>query len=85
LDPEVRMPIYEYECGKCSTRFDFRRGFNDSTEPSCPVCNGEARRLFSPVGIVFKGPGFYVTDSRSDRHGEVGSGGDGEDGSGAEA
>ncbi len=61
------MPIYEYECTKCSHRFEVRMGFNDNGGVSCPQCQGEARRLFSPVPIIFKGSGFYVTDSRRNR------------------
>ncbi len=58
------MPIYEYECEKCSCHFDLRRSFSDSgnEDASCPRCHGKARRLFSPVPIIFKGSGFYVTD-----------------------
>jgi len=59
---EVRMPIYEYECEKCCLRFEERRRFSDDGEASCPQCQGETRRIFSPVPIIFKGPGFYVTD-----------------------
>jgi len=58
------MPIYEYECEKCSLRFDLKKRFSDNGSGFCPQCGGNARRLFSPVAIVFKGPGFYVTDSR---------------------
>ena len=58
------MPIYEYECKKCLHRFEVRRGFNDNGGTSCPQCQGDARRLFSPVPIIFKGSGFYVTDHR---------------------
>jgi len=60
------MPIYEYQCKKCSLRFELKRGFSDNGSSFCPQCGGEARRLFSPVPIIFKGPGFYVTDSRKD-------------------
>lgn len=58
------MPIYEYECEKCSLHFELRRRFSDNGSGFCPKCGSEARRLFSPVPIIFKGPGFYVTDSR---------------------
>jgi putative FmdB family regulatory protein len=60
------MPIYEYECGKCSLRFELRRRFSEDGSGFCPQCGSEARRLFSPVPIIFKGSGFYVTDSRKD-------------------
>ena len=59
------MPIYEYECNCCSSRFDKKQSFYDSTEISCPNCGGKTKRIFSPVPIIFKGSGFYVTDSRN--------------------
>ena len=64
------MPIYEYECEKCSLRFELRRRFSEDGGAECPECHGEARRLFSPVAIIFKGPGFYVTDNRNN-HGHT--------------
>jgi len=60
------MPIYEYECEECSTKFEQRRSFGDGSEVHCPKCEGEAHRLFSPVPIIFNGSGFYATDSRRD-------------------
>ncbi|HEY83125.1 MAG TPA: zinc ribbon domain-containing protein [Dehalococcoidia bacterium] len=62
------MPIYEYECQKCSLRFELRRRFGEDGTGLCPQCGGQARRLFSPVPIIFKGPGFYVTDSRKNHN-----------------
>lgn len=62
------MPIYEYECERCSLRFELKRRFGDDGGASCPPCQGKTRRLFSPVPIIFKGPGFYVTDSRRDHN-----------------
>ncbi|MFC2016757.1 FmdB family zinc ribbon protein [Chloroflexota bacterium] len=60
------MPIYEYECEKCACRFELKRRFDeDEGSPCCPHCLGTVRRLFSPSAIIFKGSGFYVTDSRS--------------------
>ena len=58
------MPVYEYKCGDCTHRFELRCGFNDEPEASCPECKGKARRVFSPACVVFKGAGFYITDSR---------------------
>ena len=58
------MPIYEYECERCRLRFELGRHFGEDGETPCPKCQGEARRLFSPVPIIFKGSGFYVTDNR---------------------
>jgi putative FmdB family regulatory protein len=59
------MPIYEYECKNCSCRFELRRKFGEDGRARCPQCLDEARRIFSPVPIFFKGPGFYVTDNAS--------------------
>jgi putative FmdB family regulatory protein len=58
------MPIYEYECLKCSHRFEVRKHFGEDGVTPCPQCQGDARRLFSPVPIIFKGSGFYVTDHK---------------------
>jgi len=58
------MPIYEYECGHCSHRFDMRQGFDDEPEALCPQCQGRARRVFHATPIIYKGSGFYVTDHR---------------------
>ena len=58
------MPIYEFECTRCPSRFELKRGFHDEGPVSCPGCGGKAKRRFSSVPIIFKGSGFYVTDSR---------------------
>ena len=58
------MPIYEYECRKCLSRFEVKRGFNEEGGNSCPQCGGEGRRIFLPTPLIFKGSGFYITDSR---------------------
>lgn len=59
------MPIYEYECTSCPSRFELKRGFYDNDPVCCPHCGAKAQRRFCSVPIIFKGPGFYVTDSRS--------------------
>ena len=59
------MPIYQYVCSKCNTKFELRQSFNDESVAACPKCKSESRRLFVPVPIIFKGSGFYVTDSKS--------------------
>ncbi len=56
------MPIYEYECSHCRRRFEVRQSFSDEAATECPECGVLARRLFHPVGIIFKGSGFYSTD-----------------------
>ena len=60
------MPTYSYACTACEHRFDTVQAFSDSSLTNCPECTGRLRKLFSAVGIVFKGSGFYRTDSRSD-------------------
>lgn len=59
------MPVYEYKCTKCSHQFELKRSFGEDSSAPCPICEGEGRRLFSPVPIIFKGSGFYVTDNRA--------------------
>jgi putative FmdB family regulatory protein len=59
------LPIYEYECTMCPSRFELKRGFHDNDPVCCPRCGAKARRRFASVPIIFKGSGFYVTDSRS--------------------
>jgi putative FmdB family regulatory protein len=63
------MPIYEYHCRKCLTKFELRTQFGEDGSGFCPKCGGEARRLFSPVPIIFKGSGFYVTDNKKNHNG----------------
>ena len=69
------MPIYEYRCSLCSCDFEFRRKFGDDSGASCPKCNGDGQRIFSAVPIIFKGSGFYVTDSRAKNSAAEGSNG----------
>lgn len=56
------MPIYEYQCTACNHSFEQKQGFDADPICSCPICNNQARRLFRPAPIIFKGSGFYVTD-----------------------
>jgi putative FmdB family regulatory protein len=58
------MPIYEYECNKCASRFEVKRGFHESGGNACPECGGEGRQVYLPTTLIFKGSGFYITDSR---------------------
>ncbi|MEV0359217.1 FmdB family zinc ribbon protein [Nocardia sp. NPDC050697] len=58
------MPTYSYACTQCDNRFDIVQSFSDDTLTECPECTGRLRKLFNSVGIVFKGSGFYRTDSR---------------------
>ena len=58
------MPIYEYECEKCHSRFEMKRSFGEDGSAHCPYCRGKACRIFTSVPVIFKGSGFYVTDNR---------------------
>ncbi len=58
------MPTYEYECTQCAHRFDVVQKFTDAALTTCDDCGGELRKVYSAVGVVFKGSGFYKTDSR---------------------
>ena len=58
------MPIYEYACTACGERTEARQTFADPPLTECPLCGGSLRKLYSPVGIVFKGSGFYSTDAK---------------------
>ena len=58
------MPTYSYACTECGDRFDAVQAFSDNALTTCPKCNGRLRKLFGNVGVVFKGSGFYRTDSR---------------------
>ena len=59
------MPTYEYRCTKCGEHLEVVQSFKDAPLTECPACAGELRKVYSPVGIVLKGSGFYKTDSRS--------------------
>ncbi len=58
------MPLYEYKCRSCNTTAEVRHGFKEEYDGTCAACGGEMARVFTPTGIVFKGSGFYLTDSR---------------------
>ncbi|WP_083207307.1 FmdB family zinc ribbon protein [Gordonia sp. UCD-TK1] len=58
------MPTYSYACTECDNKFDIVQSFSDDSLTECPQCAGRLRKLFNSVGIVFKGSGFYRTDSR---------------------
>jgi putative FmdB family regulatory protein len=58
------MPTYEYACTECGNRLEVVQSISEAPLTTCPVCGGALRKVFSPVGIVFKGSGFYRTDSR---------------------
>ncbi len=59
------MPTYQYQCTACGEGLEAVQKFTDEPLTECPACSGRLRKVFSAVGIVFKGSGFYRTDSRS--------------------
>lgn len=59
------MPTYEYQCRSCGESLEVVQSFTDDPLTECPSCQGSLKKVFSPVGIAFKGSGFYKTDSRS--------------------
>ena len=72
------MPTYEYACTECGERVEVVQRITDAPLEVCGVCGGKLRKLFHPVGIAFKGSGFYTTDSR--RGGGAKEGADSKDG-----
>jgi putative FmdB family regulatory protein len=71
------MPTYEYACTKCGRRIEVVQSFSDSPLEVCDECGGKLRRVFHPVGVLFKGSGFYSTEARAGR-GASGSSKDGD-------
>lgn len=59
------MPTYQYRCTSCSTELEAFQKFTDDPLTDCPECDGNLRKVFNAVGVVFKGSGFYATDNRS--------------------
>lgn len=59
------MPTYVYQCDKCGITFEREQHISEPPLTKCPECGGHVHRIIQPVGIVFKGPGFYVTDNRT--------------------
>lgn len=68
------MPTYAYACTACGHKFDIHQSFSDESLTVCPECAGRLRKVFSPVGVTFKGSGFYRTDSRSKSASSTGPG-----------
>lgn len=58
------MPIYVYQCDKCGLTFERKQAVTEAHLTDCPECDGHVRRVLQPVGVVFKGSGWYVTDHR---------------------
>jgi len=59
------VPTYQYACTSCGHRFEAVQAFTDDSLTTCPVCSGQLRKVYGSVGVVFKGSGFYRTDSRN--------------------
>ncbi|CAM3861926.1 FmdB family transcriptional regulator [Nocardioides marinus] len=59
------MPTYQYACTECDHAFEQFQSFSDASLTECPQCQGRLRKVYNAVGVVFKGSGFYRTDSRS--------------------
>ncbi|MFF1871690.1 FmdB family zinc ribbon protein [Streptomyces sp. CB03911] len=68
------MPTYQYQCTECGNGLEAVQKFTDDALTTCPDCQGRLRKVFSAVGVVFKGSGFYRTDSRSSSSSSVGTG-----------
>ncbi|WP_432476560.1 FmdB family zinc ribbon protein [Nocardioides sp. GXQ0305] len=67
------MPTYQYACTECGHAFEQFQSFSDDALTECPECRGRLRKLFNAVGVVFKGSGFYRTDSRATNGASAGS------------
>jgi putative FmdB family regulatory protein len=63
------VPTYQYACTACGHELEAVQSFTDDPLTQCPACEGRLRKLFGSVGVVFKGPGFYRTDSRASANG----------------
>lgn len=63
------MPTYQYRCTSCNTELEAVQKFTDEPLTDCPECDGNLRKVFNAVGVVFKGSGFYATDNRGKRNG----------------
>ncbi len=70
------MPTYQYSCNDCGHFFEIVQSFSDDSLTVCPECEGRLRKVFNAVGVVFKGSGFYRTDSRTQKA-EAGASSDG--------
>ena len=80
------MPTYQYKCTECGHAFEQVQSFSDDALEHCPQCQGRLRKVFNAVGVVFKGSGFYRTDSGGSDSGSSGSSdssGSGSSGSGS--
>ena len=79
------MPRYQYACTECDEQLEVHQSFTDDALTECPACQGRLRKVFNAVGVVFKGSGFYKTDSRQAASSANGSGKDSSGSSGSES
>lgn len=59
------MPVYVYQCNTCGMTFERRQSITEEPLQDCPECEGQVHRVIQPIGVIFKGSGFYVTDNRA--------------------
>lgn len=59
------MPVYAYQCKSCGNRFDRQQSFKEDSIKVCPTCGGETYRVISAAGVIFKGSGYYINDSKA--------------------
>jgi putative FmdB family regulatory protein len=79
------VPRYQYACTECDEQLEVHQSFTDDALTVCPACQGRLRKVFNAVGVVFKGSGFYKTDSRQTASSANGSGKDSSSSSGGES
>ena len=79
------MPTYDYRCRDCGHTVEIIHSILDDGPEACERCRGRVDRVLHPTGVIFRGSGFYVTDSRTKEGSESGASGDGGSGSGADA
>ena len=73
-DKEIHaVPTYQYSCTECGSALEAQQSFSDDPLTVCPECGGRLRKIFSAVGVVFKGSGFYRNDSRAGKNGDAAS------------
>jgi putative FmdB family regulatory protein len=70
---ELLVPNYEYECTECAHRFELWQSVGEEA-PACPECGSVVRKIFHPIRTIYKGSGFYITDSRSEKSSKSSSG-----------
>jgi putative FmdB family regulatory protein len=68
------MPLYDYACTRCGRIHEVRHGFDETYDAPCAACGARVRRVFNPAPVLFKGSGFYVTDSRGSNAAKEGAG-----------